>query len=70
MAKFMAHKTGFTPKSLHSALLGAGFKSIGMIARDSHLDIWAVATKQEIKNKDRLIEIVKLHLPVTEQTKF
>ena len=68
--EFMAHKTGFTPKSLNSALLGAGFKSIGMMARDSHLDIWAVATKQEVKNKDRLIEIVKLHLPVTDQTKF
>ena len=62
---FMAHKTGFTPKSLTAALLAAGFKSVGMLARDTQLDIWAVATKEEIERKDKLIEIVKQHLPVT-----
>jgi hypothetical protein len=66
----MAHKTGFTPKSLNSTLLGAGFKSVGMLARDSQLDIWAIATKKEIESKDRMMEIVKLHLPVTDQTKI
>ena len=45
---FMAHKTGFTPTSLNATLLAAGFKSIGMLARDAQLDIWAVATKKEI----------------------
>ena len=62
---FMAHKTGFTPKSLKAALLTAGFKSVGMLARDTPLDIWAVATKEEIESKDKLMEIVKQHLPVT-----
>jgi len=68
--EFMAHKTGFTPKSLNSALLEAGFKSVGMLARDAQLDIWAVATKKDIESKDKMMEIVKLHLPVTDQTKF
>jgi len=68
--EFMAHKTGFTPKSLNSALLEAGFKSVGMLARDAQLDIWAVATKKDIESKDKMMEIIKLHLPVTDQTKF
>ena len=63
---FMAHKTGFTPTSLNATLLAAGFKSIGMLARDAQLDIWAVATKKEIESKDKLMGIVKQHLPVTE----
>jgi SAM-dependent methyltransferase len=61
--EFMAHKTGFTPKSLNAALLEAGFKSVGTMARDAALDIWAVATKQKIESKDKMIEIVNLHLP-------
>ena len=63
---FMAHKTGFTPTSLNATLLAAGFKSIGMLARDAQLDIWAVATKKKIESKDKLMGIVKQHLPVTE----
>ena len=63
--EFMAHKTGFTPKSLNAALIEAGFKSVGTMGRDANLDIWAVATKKEITNKDEMMEIVNLHLPVT-----
>ena len=68
--EFMAHKTGFTPKSLNSALSGAGFKSIGMLTRDPQLDIWAVATKEEIESEDKMMEIIKIHLPITDQTKI
>jgi hypothetical protein len=39
-----------------------------MLARDANLDIWAVATKKEIKDKDKMMEIVNLHLPVKTQT--
>ena len=67
--EFMAHKTGFTPKSLNAALLGAGFKSVGIMGRDAELDIWAVATKKEIGNRGKMLEIINLHLPVTEQSK-
>jgi len=63
--EFMAHKTGFTPKSLNAALLEAGFKSTGMLTRDAQFDIWAVATKEKIESNEELMEIVNLHLPVT-----
>ena len=63
--EFMAHKTGFTPKSLKAALSEAGFKSTGVLTRDAQFDIWAVATKKKVKSNDELMEIVNLHLPVT-----
>ncbi len=62
--EFMAHKTGFTPKSLNAALGEAGFQSVGMIGREAALDIWAVATKKKIESKDKMMEIVNLHLPI------
>ena len=62
--EFMTHKTGFTPKSLNAALLGAGFKSVAMLARETQLDIWAVATKKEIADKERMMEIANQYLPV------
>ena len=65
--EFMAHKTGFTPKSLNAALSEAGFKSIGMLAREAlhQLDIWAVATKKKVESDDEIMELANLHLPVT-----
>ncbi len=68
--EFMAHKTGFSPKSLNAALLEAGFQSIATASRDDQnfMDIWAVATKV-IATKDRITEIAKLHFPKKEQSK-
>ena len=65
--EFLAHKTGFTPKSLNAALLGAGFRNVGMI--EPKLDIWAVATKKKIESEEEMMEIVNLHLPVQKQSK-
>jgi ubiquinone/menaquinone biosynthesis C-methylase UbiE len=42
---FMAHKTGFTEKSLTQALQTAGFQSIASKRRSSGLDLWALASK-------------------------
>jgi len=42
---FMAHKTGFTEKSLSQALQTAGFQSIASKRRSSGLDLWALASK-------------------------
>jgi len=67
--EFMAHKTGFTPKSLQAALLGAGFKSFGILARETQLDIWAVATKKKIEDEEKMRGIVNKYLPVTSTTK-
>ena len=60
--EFMAHKCGFTPKSLNAALLGAGFKGAAMMSRDRYYDIWVVATK-ETTEKDKLEELAKQHFP-------
>lgn len=66
--EFMAHKTGFTPKSLNTALLEAGFQSVAVLPRDAQLDIWGVATKLP-ENKVKMMEIVNQHLPVAPQSK-
>ncbi|MDO9277498.1 MAG: methyltransferase domain-containing protein [Polaromonas sp.] len=42
---FMAHKTGFTEKSLTQALQTAGFQSIASKRRASGLDLWMLASK-------------------------
>ena len=69
--EFMAHKTGFTPKSLNAALLDAGFKSIGMVARDERpWDIWAVATKKLVNDKDEMVGLVKQHVPLRPNSKI
>jgi protein O-GlcNAc transferase len=47
---FMAHKTGFTEKSLTQALVTAGFKHVASKRRLHGLDIWAVATKEAISH--------------------
>lgn len=42
---FMAHKTGFTLKTLTQALQSAGFQTIGGKRRLRGLDLWVTATK-------------------------
>ena len=66
--EYMAHKTGFTPKSLNASLQGAGFQSIAMLSRESKLEIWALATKTRLGNEEELKTIAKQHLPITEKT--
>ena len=69
--EFMAHKTGFTPKSFNAALLDAGFKSIGMVARDERsMGIWAVATKKLVNDKDEMVGLVKQHVPLKSNSEF
>jgi len=72
--EFMAHKTGFTPKSLKLALSRAGFKSVAVMAQDfekktakqitgnsAMFNILAFATKKKINSKDKMMEIIKPH---------
>lgn len=42
---YMAHKTGFTLKTLTQALHAAGFQAVGGKRRTRGLDLWVVATK-------------------------
>lgn len=60
--EFMAHRCGFTPKSLNAALLGAGFRNVVMMPRKTNYDVWAVATK-ETAERDKLEELAKQHFP-------
>lgn len=50
----MAHKCGFTIKTLASALQAAGFQSIAGKRREPNLDIWLVASKSSMANPDIL----------------
>lgn len=45
---YMAHRCGFTEDVLRGTLLGAGFVSVGTLARPDHFDLWAVASKSTL----------------------
>lgn len=49
---FMAHKTGFTEKSLTQALQLAGFQSIASMRRASGFDLWVLASKAPLAETD------------------
>jgi len=59
---FMAHKTGFTEKSLTQVLVSVGFKHIASKRRSRGLDIWALATKNS-SSKGELEELASKLLP-------
>lgn len=42
---YMAHKTGFTEKTLTTALQSAGFNNVATKQRADSYDLWALATK-------------------------
>lgn len=60
--EFMAHKTGFTPKSLGETLASAGFANIALSAIDGKFDMWAIATKNKME-RENLASIVAAHIP-------
>lgn len=44
---FMAHRYGFTRRTLKNHLREAGFVAVASLARPSYLDLWAIALKRE-----------------------
>jgi predicted SAM-dependent methyltransferase len=61
---YMAHKTGFTKKSLAKSLAQAGFNSFAITSRKSPcFDLWACATVQKMPNENILL-IARQHFPV------
>jgi len=62
--EYMAHRTGFTPKSLRALLFEAGFQNVAVLSRESKLDIWALATKTKISDEEQLKHLVKQHFPL------
>ncbi len=59
---YMAHKCGFTEKSLTVALISAGFAAIVSKRRSRGLDLWAVATKNALENH-LLVELAGQMIP-------
>ena len=55
---FMAHKSGFTLKTLMSACTKANFQCVAGIERPKQFDMWVVAQKDKT-NKDKFAENVK-----------
>lgn len=51
---YMAHRCGFTKKTLTIDLQMAGFGTVGVIARPENFDLWAIATKKSISHEELL----------------
>ncbi|MDP7577905.1 MAG: hypothetical protein QGH99_13275, partial [Pseudomonadales bacterium] len=49
--EFMAHKCGFTKKTLMGALTNAGFKSVAGVEMPKYFDLWAVAQKNKVEKE-------------------
>lgn len=49
---YMAHKTGFTEKSLHQVLMSAGFTTMASKRRLQGFDLWALATKRAMPEEE------------------
>ena len=48
----MSHKGGFTAKTLKQELLKVGFLKVASMSRAAHFDIWVVAAKKRLTDKD------------------
>lgn len=59
---FMAHRWGFTLRSLVEALRAAGFRSVIAIEREAAFDLWALAGKIE-RSEAELRELARQHFP-------
>jgi len=59
---FMAHRTGFTHRTLWQLLTEAGFASVIVRQRTSHFDLWAAATPTPVSD-DRLRALARAHFP-------
>lgn len=58
---YMAHKTGFTKKTLSLELQKAGFSIAGvMVRKESFFNLWAIGSKKQI-SQEELLELFKYH---------
>lgn len=62
---FMAHRFGFTQRTLMDAARNAGFKIGHSLQRPSAFDLWLLAFKNEV-DMDTLMQQAKVYLPVQE----
>lgn len=59
---FMAHRTGFTEKTLTATLQEAGFMTVGTMKRPHYFDLWALGTKSAV-SEAQIQALVKSHFP-------
>jgi len=59
---FMAHRTGFTEKTLTATLQEAGFMTVATTKRPHCFDLWALGTKSAI-SEAQIQELAKAHFP-------
>jgi SAM-dependent methyltransferase len=60
---YMAHRTGFTSRSLEAALRAAGFASVVLLQRPWAFELWALGTKQGTA-PDALRALMQAHFPL------
>lgn len=61
--QYMAHRCGFTRRTLAEALRAAGFPSLGVMQRAAFFDLWAVASRGRRSNED-MQALVHAHFPI------
>ena len=59
---YMAHRFGFTKRTLTEALGAAGFQTIACMQRAESFDLWAVASKS-LSSAEEITELARKHLP-------
>lgn len=60
---YMAHRCGFTQKTLNAAFKEAGFASVVSLRREHAFDLWVIASKCE-RSREELIQLAALHFPI------
>ena len=58
--EFMAHKCGFTKKTLMATLTNAGFKSVAGAEIPKCFELWAVAQKNKVEKEEFLKHVEKI----------
>ena len=58
--EFMAHKNGFTLKTLMTACTNANFKSVAGIERPKLFDLWIVAQKNKVEKEEFSKKVKKI----------
>jgi ubiquinone/menaquinone biosynthesis C-methylase UbiE len=60
---YMAHRTGFTSRTLEAALREAGFASVVLLQRPWAFELWALATKAK-RDRPELRALIEAHFPL------
>jgi len=59
---YMAHRTGFTEKTLSASLHEAGFMTVATMKRPNCFDLWALATKSAV-SQEQMKKLATAHFP-------